>query len=63
MLVIGLGTVIPELLFAFQAVKKYDDSLAVGDILGTVLADATIVVGIIAIIKPFYFPWKIIGIT
>lgn len=62
-LVIGLGTVIPELLFAFQAVKKYDDSLAVGDILGTVLADATIVVGIIAIIKPFYFPWKIIGIT
>lgn len=62
-LIIGLGTVIPELLFAFQAVRKYDDSLAVGDLLGTVLADATIVVGIVALIKPFYFPWKIIGIT
>ncbi len=62
-LVIGLGTVIPELLFAFHAVKKYDDSLAVGDILWTVLADATIVVGIISLISPFYFPQKIIYVT
>ncbi len=62
-LVIWLGTVIPELLFAFQAVKKYNDSLAVGDILWTVLADATIVVGIIALISPFYFPQKIIYVT
>jgi len=63
MFVVGLGTVIPELLFSIKSVKKNDDSLAIGDILGTVLADATIVVGIIALIKPFSFPTKIIYVT
>jgi len=63
MLVIGLGTTMPELFFSLQSVKKHNDSLAVGDILGTVLADATVVVGILAVIKPFYFPVKIIYTT
>lgn len=63
MLVVGLGTTMPELFFSISAVKKHQDSLAVGDILGTVLADATVVVGILAMIKPFYFPVKIIYTT
>jgi Ca2+/Na+ antiporter len=37
--------------------------MAIGDILGTVLADATIVVGILALISPFNFPVKIVYIT
>lgn len=61
--VIWLWTIIPELVFAFQAVKKHDDSLAIWDLLWTVLADATIVVGIIALISPFSFPPRIIYIT
>ena len=60
---IGLGTVIPELLFSISAVKKDQDSLAIGDLLGTVLADATILVGLIAFIKPFEFPIKIIYVA
>src|SRR5574343_658697 len=63
MLVVGLGTTIPELLFSLKSVKKHDDSLAVGDILGTVLADATIVVGILSLINPFDFPKKIIYVS
>lgn len=63
MLVIGLGTTIPELSFSLKCLKQKDDSLAVGDLLGTVLADATIVVGILALITPFSFPIKIIYIT
>ncbi len=63
MLIVGLGTTMPELLFSIKSVSKNDDSLAVGDILGTVLADATVVVGILAIVSPFYFPRKIIYIT
>ncbi len=63
MLVVGLGTTIPEFFFSLNAVKEKSDSLAVGDILGTVLSDATIVVGILALISPFYFPKKIIYIT
>lgn len=63
MFVVGIGTTIPELLFSLQAVKKHRDSLALGDMLGTVLADATIVVGILALIQPFTFPSKIVYVT
>jgi cation:H+ antiporter len=63
MLVIGLGTTMPELFFSISSVRKDNDSLAIGDILGTVLADATIVVGILALINPFDFPVKIIYST
>lgn len=63
MFIIGLGTTIPELLFSIKSVKKDDDSLAVGDILGTVLADTTIVVGILALISPFSFPIRIVYVT
>ncbi len=63
MLVVGLGTTIPELFFALKSVKKKDECLAIGDVLGTVLADATIVVGILALMRPFYFPSKIIYVT
>lgn len=63
MLIVGLGTTMPELLFSLNSVKKRNDSLAVGDILGTVLADATIVVGILALISPFSFPTRIIYVT
>jgi len=63
MLIVGLGTTIPELFFSLKAIKKRDDSLAVGDILGTVLADATIVVGILALVNPFSFPERTIYVT
>jgi Ca2+/Na+ antiporter len=47
-------------MIAIDSVKGRDDSLAIGDILGTVLADATIVVGILATISPFSFPLRIV---
>lgn len=63
MLVVGLGTTMPELFFSLKSIRKNDDSLAVGDVLGTVLADATVLVGILALISPFSFPPKIIYVT
>lgn len=63
MLIVGLGTTMPEFFFALKTVKAQEDSLAIGDLLGTVLADATIVVGIIAVISPFAFPQRIIYLT
>lgn len=62
-LIIGLGTVMPELFYSLKAVKKKDDDLAVGDILGTVLANVTIITGLLAFISPFSFPPKIIFVT
>jgi len=63
MLVVGLGTTLPELFFSIRAAKHHHDDLALGDILGTVVADATIVVGIMALISPFAFNMRIIYIT
>ncbi len=60
MIIVGVGTTMPELFFCLSAIKKNHDSLAIGDILGTVLADATIVVGLLSLISPFYFPQRII---
>jgi cation:H+ antiporter len=62
-IIVSLGTTMPEFLYSLKAIKQKEDSLAIGDILGSVLADATIVVGILAFISPFYFPVKIAYIT
>lgn len=58
-LVISLGTTIPELFFSAKAIKRNKHALAIGDILGSALADATIVVGIVALINPITFPERI----
>ncbi|MFA5095490.1 MAG: hypothetical protein WC447_02435 [Candidatus Paceibacterota bacterium] len=63
MLVVSLGTTMPELFYSLKSVKRKDDGLAIGDILGSVLADATIVVGLLSFISPFSFPVKIVYIT
>lgn len=63
MFFVGLGTTLPELLFSIKAVKQNHDELAIGDILGMVITDSTIVIGILALISPFAFNPKIIYIT
>lgn len=63
MLVVGLGTTLPEFFFSLKSVRSRADALAIGDILGTVLADATVVVGILALLSPFSFPQKIIYVA
>lgn len=60
---LSLGTTLPELFFSIKAVGRKQDELALGDILGTVITDAVIVVGIVALIAPFTFPMRIIYIT
>lgn len=60
---VSIGTCLPELLFSIRAVKNNKDDLALGDILGTVIIDATLLVGIITIINPFYFNPIIIYVT
>jgi len=60
---VSIGTCLPELLFSIRAVKNNRDELALGDVLGTVIIDATILVGIITLIKPFSFNPIIIYVT
>lgn len=58
-LIVSFGTTLPELSFSANAIRNKKDALAIGDILGSVLADATIVVGVVALITPFHFSQSI----
>lgn len=58
-LIVSLGTTIPELFFGVKAIKQKNHGLAIGDVLGSVLADATTVIGLVAILTPFEFPERI----
>lgn len=61
--VISIGTCLPELLFSIKSIKKSHDELAVGDVLGTVVTDATIVLGAMMLISPFSFSQSVILVT
>ena len=63
MFIVGLGTTLPELFFSLKSHQRHNDALAEGDLLGTVLVDATIVVGTLAAVSPFAFPKSIMYIT
>lgn len=63
MFFVGLGTTLPELFFSIKAVRKKHDELAIGDIMGMVIADSTLVIGLIATIAPFSFNPNIIYVT
>jgi len=61
--IVSIGTCLPELLFSIRSIKNNHDDLALGDILGAVITDATILLGIVAIINPFRFNPIIIYVT
>ena len=61
--VLSIGTCLPELTFSIKSVMKEHDGLALGDILGTVITDATIIFGIVILISPFDYPLKKICLT
>ena len=51
-LVVGLGTALPELTFTLQAARKSQDWMIVGDVMGSVIMTTTLVLGTVALISP-----------
>jgi len=52
-LIIGLGNSFPEAYFSIISAKKGENWLILGDLMGSVIVCATLVLGIIALIVPF----------
>lgn len=50
--IIALGTSLPELAFEIEAVKKRESSMFMGNLIGSTVANATLIVGITALIAP-----------
>ncbi|MDD4878209.1 MAG: hypothetical protein PHO02_04180 [Candidatus Nanoarchaeia archaeon] len=61
--IVAIGSCLPELIFSLKAVRAGLNKLAIGDVLGNVIIDATIIVGILALIRPFNFNPMIIYVT
>jgi len=52
--IVGLGNSLPEIFFAISAAKKQNNWLVLGDLMGAVVAPATLVLGIVALISPIH---------
>lgn len=50
--IVAVGTCLPEMTFAIRASKKQHGELGLGNILGNVLADSLLTIGVIALIQP-----------
>lgn len=50
--VVGLGNCAPEMFFAVSAAKNKMEWMVLGDLMGTIIAPATLVLGIVALINP-----------
>lgn len=65
LVLVALGTTLPEFTFSLQSVRKGHGDLAIGNLLGTVVVDACILMGITALITPIavnVFILSIIGV-
>ena len=49
---LAIGTSLPELIFQSRAVLRGNKEMALGDLIGSVIANSTLVLGITAIIAP-----------
>ena len=50
--IVAVGTCLPELVFSLRASKRNQGELGLGNILGNVLADSMLTIGVIALIQP-----------
>ncbi len=58
---VTFGTLIPELIFSIKAARAKEGELVLGDILGIVITDITLVLGVMSFLSPFSFDSKLIS--
>ena len=60
---IALGTSLPEIMIGFEAIKKKRYGIALGDAMGSIMTNITLVLGTAAIIQPVSLHLKVFGIA
>lgn len=58
LLVVSLGTTLPELAFSYESIKRGQPALLVGNALGSIIANATFILGLVAVISPISIPHR-----
>jgi cation:H+ antiporter len=49
---VAVGTSLPELAFSLKAIRERQPSMVFGDLLGSVVANGTLIIGLVALISP-----------
>jgi cation:H+ antiporter len=63
LVVIGIGASTPELTVQIRSILQHHQDIAFGNVLGSLVANSALVLGIVAMIKPIYIQPKTILIT
>lgn len=52
LLIVSVGTTLPELVFGIKAIKDKQSSMVFGNLSGSIAANATLIIGLVALISP-----------
>jgi cation:H+ antiporter len=52
LLILAVGTSLPELAFSFRTLKEHEPSMFFGNILGSIIINSTLIIGLVSFIKP-----------
>lgn len=52
LIILAVGTSFPELVFSFRSLEDHEPSMFFGNLLGSVIANSTLIIGITALINP-----------
>lgn len=55
-LVVGLGNSLPELYFSVAAAREKENWIVLGELMGSIIVPATLVIGIVAFLSPIHVP-------
>lgn len=50
--IISVGTTLPELIFELKAIRQHHPTMVFGNLLGSVVANSTLIIGLVALISP-----------
>ncbi|MCJ7804677.1 hypothetical protein MUP35_03030 [Patescibacteria group bacterium] len=53
LLIVAVGTTLPELVFEIEALRNRQSSMFLGNLLGSIVANGTLIIGLVALISPF----------
>lgn len=67
-LIVGFGNALPEVYFSVAAARRDDTWLILGNLMGSVVVPATLVLGIVSLIQPIYifdsfYSWEILVLS
>lgn len=53
LLILSVGTTLPELVFSYRSIKVHAPTILLGNLLGSVVVNSTLIIGVVSLLSPF----------